>query len=738
MTSIYHKLRANGYSPLPIKDKYPCEKQWYGNGYTPMKNWNRFNQQYPTPNELDAWATWEAGVGIALGELSGVVALDLDNDIDGLHDKIAAIIPNATVKKVGQKGYTAFFKYDPLLFYRKYTWDKAGVRVAELLTTGQQTVVPPTIHPQTKQPYYYITEATLENTPQANLPTLTKEQLLAIDDLFKVEKPPTPTPTYYPPSEDDDHDDLESALNYIDSDNYDSWVQTGMAIKQTLGNAGFSVWDRWSQGSTKYNAAGMQKKWDSFERSDRTVKSIYFEARQRGYVPLQKNYEPKENYQVEIVAGGNLLPILKEEVIFHQEVIPAELLNAPGLIGRTMEYILASALYPQPVLALAAAINAVGTIMAHKVQADIYGLRTNIYNIGIAPSSAGKDHARAAVKRIFTAAGLEKLITGIPKSSTAVPKMVMRNNGKCLILWDEIGRGLKAICSEKASGHEAQITTYLMYMYNSSQEMYTGDEYASNKDQGGRCDIDQPCMNIYGTTVANHFYASLREAEVEDGFLPRWLVFYTDRFDEAGNSQRASNAVPQNLIDEYLAWNEAPTDVNRKMRNGGELENYVVNPPKIQFTPPALKLIEEYMLITRRKTNQLRIAGLYAASAIWGRAGEHAIKLSLLAHEKGGMIEAGAVEWATALTSNRLEWIVDALKKHMSGSDHERNVRKVEAMIKEAGRMGISSTVLTRKTQFLNGREREDVLQTLVSAGLVERIEEKEGKFKTQVYKIIP
>src|ERR1700749_1446973 len=179
---------AKNFSIIPIapKNKFPCELKifpWGAKQYNPASNWQRFSKQRPTPEEIELWKTWEGiGIGIPLGELNGLVALDLDNDTDNLHAQILSIVPDSPVKKKGAKGFTAFYKYTGDIPH-KLSWNKDGVRVAEVLSQGQQTVVEGD-HPQGMQ-YQWLGP----RLGEAELPPLTLEHVSAINALFPETKP---------------------------------------------------------------------------------------------------------------------------------------------------------------------------------------------------------------------------------------------------------------------------------------------------------------------------------------------------------------------------------------------------------------------------------------------------------------------------------------------------------------------------------------------------------------------
>ena len=53
---------------------------------------------------------------------------------------------------------------------------------------------------------------------------------------------------------------LRDALTYIDVDDYDTWIDAGMALKN-CGGAGYELWDKCSKESDKYDPDEQHKKW---------------------------------------------------------------------------------------------------------------------------------------------------------------------------------------------------------------------------------------------------------------------------------------------------------------------------------------------------------------------------------------------------------------------------------------------------------------------------------------------
>ncbi|MBT1516169.1 bifunctional DNA primase/polymerase [Bradyrhizobium sp. SRL28] len=189
------RLIAHGYSPLPIgewgphdwnpKGKEPSkldvnrdgEPEWYR-----LKGWHVFCERQAHPKIIEHWSRWSgAGVGIACG-FGGLVAVDIDDD--ALIAPLLEVLPLVLVAKKGRKGLTAFFRATEPLPSRNYrTTEKRGL--LDFLASGKQTVLPPSVHPDTGRPYEWTTERTLLNTPLADLPALTGTHASAIEGVLR-------------------------------------------------------------------------------------------------------------------------------------------------------------------------------------------------------------------------------------------------------------------------------------------------------------------------------------------------------------------------------------------------------------------------------------------------------------------------------------------------------------------------------------------------------------------------
>ena len=60
--------------------------------------------------------------------------------------------------------------------------------------------------------------------------------------------------------------EIEAALSSIPAQDREVWVQVGMAIKSSLGDAGFPIWDYWSQTADNYRERDARDVWKSFKQ----------------------------------------------------------------------------------------------------------------------------------------------------------------------------------------------------------------------------------------------------------------------------------------------------------------------------------------------------------------------------------------------------------------------------------------------------------------------------------------
>lgn len=82
-------------------------------------------------------------------------------------------------------------------------------------------------------------------------------------------------------------DIARAALACIPPDDRQTWIRVGAALKSEFGEAGFALWDAWSQGAGTYREKDARTAWRSLKRGRINVGTLLFEARRYGWTPDQ-------------------------------------------------------------------------------------------------------------------------------------------------------------------------------------------------------------------------------------------------------------------------------------------------------------------------------------------------------------------------------------------------------------------------------------------------------------------
>ena len=79
-------------------------------------------------------------------------------------------------------------------------------------------------------------------------------------------------------------DEIASALSHIPPEDRGTWVRMAMAVKNALGDEGWSVWDAWSRGSDRYRARDALAVWRSVRAHGPVgIGSLFAEAKRNGW-----------------------------------------------------------------------------------------------------------------------------------------------------------------------------------------------------------------------------------------------------------------------------------------------------------------------------------------------------------------------------------------------------------------------------------------------------------------------
>src|ERR1700682_5558028 len=199
----------------------------------------------------------------------------------------------------------------------------------------------------------------------------------------------------------------------------------------------------------------------------------------------------------------------------------SDLTNPGGVVSEIVDWIVSSSSRPSRELALSATVPFVGALIGRRF-ASPTDLRTNFYSVALASSGYGKDHARTQLKRLFTAAGLDRFAGPNRFMSASALRVAVLAKPSCLCMVDEFGGMMRQINDRKSGIHNLLIRSDLLEMFSSADTYFEGAAYAGSASPEK---LHNPNLCIYGTSTPEDFWGSVSSLNTTDGLLPRFLLF---------------------------------------------------------------------------------------------------------------------------------------------------------------------------------------------------------------------
>lgn len=723
------RLVDNGYPVIPILPGTKKPGRVVRGHWGDYPGWTKHCQRPTTENEIAVWSQWpDAGIGITGGVVAGI-------DIDVADAPLALRIEELARERLGDTPAVRIgLPPKRLLVYRTETPFKGFKRAPiEVLCEGQQFVAYH-LHPDTGRPYEWPEES-LADIDIGRLPSIGEAQARAFADEAYALLPDDLRPARLSGGEgsrpaasnalEGTPAAIEAALAFIPNADldYDSWMRIGMAIKGALGDTGSALFTAWSARSAKNVPETTDKAWASFRPTAIGAGSIYHHAIANGWSPdpaLVLNGTLRMN-------GRHPAKAFLEKLQPATPAAPAEpaapvpdLDRLDGALGVFVAYMLDTAIRPQPWLAVGAALAAIGTLMGRRYRTTS-NLRSNLYVIGMAASGGGKDHARNAIKEAFLAAGLAEHLGGNRLASGAGLLAALRRQPASLFQIDEFGQFLASIIDKRRSPkHLAEIWDLLTELSTSAGSTFFGAEYADQKLKP-REDIIQPCCAIHATTVPDTFWPALRSGSLQDGSLARFLIFRsTEDIPDRNRSPMPLADVPASLIDALQAIAAGvPGIASGNLAQTGA-PTVRPEPYPVPMVPDAEQLFED---LDQEITDRQRQAVGSGHGAVLARVWENTAKVALIkavsADPQQPEIRLQDAEWARDVVACCLETLLTQAQRHIAENDTERNHKRVLEIIRSGGEQGFTKSELIRRTQFLDKRQRDDIVEGLIAAGQI-------------------
>jgi len=389
---------------------------------------------------------------------------------------------------------------------------------------------------------------------------------------------------------------------------------------------------------------------------------------------------------------------------------PDDLLRVPGFVGEVMDYCLQTAPYPNPVMAFCGALSLQAFLAGRKVR-DPGDNRTNVYLLGLAHSSAGKDWPRKVNTRVLHGVGLAECLgerfasgEGVQDALFLTPSMLFQT--------DEIDGMLQSINKAKDARHEGIMST-LLTLYSASNSVFPMRRKAGKESPGV---IDQPCLVIFGTAIPNHYYEALSERMLTNGFFARMVIIEAG---QRGSGQEPSiRDVPPRVLETAQWW----ADYQPGERRGNLLDIYPV-PAVVEQSDEARRLLVEVRQEAEAEYAKAEVKNDSVGTTVWGRVSEQVRKLALIyavsENHLSPSIGQAAVAWASRFIMHQTRRMLFMAFSHVAENPFHAECLKLMQKLRDAPGQELTHSVLLKRMK-IDAKNFRDLVNTLMQRGDVE------------------
>ncbi|OQA76625.1 MAG: hypothetical protein BWY31_04632 [Lentisphaerae bacterium ADurb.Bin242] len=412
--------------------------------------------------------------------------------------------------------------------------------------------------------------------------------------------------------------------------------------------------------------------------------------------------------------------------------IPAEMLHIPGFVEEYVNFIMASAPYPNRSIAFCAALAFLAFLAGRTVK-DERNNRTNIYLVVLAQPGSGKEHPRQVNTAVAMRCGLGASVAdafgsgqGLEDAMFAHPSMLFQV--------DEFDTVFNALKNDK-DGKGEPVMEKLLRFYGASRGIFKMRKLAAKRQDGGKTQsgdddlkIINPNLSIFGTAIPKFFYESLGLRVLLNGLSARCLILDSGRRGRGNAHMVDIDNVPPNIA--------SAVEIIKKYGSENNLHTEFPSPMLIRAMPDAAALLRELNDNYDNKYDYYEERKEAVPMAFWGRAFEKVCKLSMLyaisENVKNPFISVAGIRWAESfvdfLTAQML-YMVDA---YSFENAFDEKSRKVLRYIVEAGKP-IAHAALLKKSHE-SAETLKQIIDTLMENGSITMNIVGEGVKTTRFY----
>lgn len=713
---------------------------------------NSFKEATTDPAIINMWFKYEPNLnyGVRLGQEVGntgkmVIVVDVDSyKVGGAEaleelEKVHGHLPATVEVLTGAGGSHYYFLADCKLKFVGSMGKNIDLKV------NGYVVGPGSVHASRRLYEMEASSDLFEGQVMADVPEWVVDNFAKSAELAedRVEVAPNAEPLH--PSE---RASIKHDLAVISAaGSRDKWLKILMGLhSRSQSKEMFNIADEWSQTCPeKYDASAVTKAWNSFKPGGgityETVRMMVDEERLKD-VDISKLLESLNRMRVADLEYGTVAnPIVEPDgAPMHTKPIcdiPRHLLTIPGKLGLMVDWTNATAMKPQPMFAVQAAL-ALGSVAMGRKFRTTNDNWSSLFFLNIGVSGAGKEHAKTAIERVLRAAKFSSMSPASEYTSDSAIDSMLRMHPTHIAIIDEFGYMLKT-ANAKNNTNGGTARKRLMEVFGrcggtlQPKAFSTATLTQAQRDGFGPRHVENPALTVLGMTTPTPFYEAVGSGALTDGFLNRLIVVESNL-----------GRQPARFVDQV----EVPEDLVRwvrecRVKGDGNLADVidaahseVPAPTILDFSVEARRLFTELEIRCIERMDELEMHGM---AEMYSRVREIAMRVSLIvAHSnEADVIGAEHAHWAIEYVTFWADRAISRMADNIADTPFAALCNDVANLVLKEGRRGLTVFELARKSAKFKGadsRMRHSVFVNLASDRNIRRYDTKSasGKGKTR------
>ena len=625
-------------------------------------------------------------------------ATDIDLDMEESVAVAEHILPDTFIYGRSGKEYSHYVYRVIGAETKKWQTHELGT-IVEIRSTGSQSVIPPSRHPEGGM---YFTNEDVEFTSLTKLDVERFCDEIAVASVF----------THFYPSAGSRHDYVHAMTGALC---HEEWPTE--KIKRVIG-AVLSV-IQGEEDELKDRMNTVVNTIEKHESGDRTKGFTSLEAwMSMPVIAATRRWCSKGKMEGKLVLDAPKLKPSPAKLTFDPE-----LLAVPGLVGDIAKWANRENFIDQPIFGLASGLMCTAMASCNNYIVETWDTPLQPYLMVTAPTGGGKESALRTVSKFGHKMKLDETVFAGFQSYYAMLDTIA-DTGMACWLWDEAARYMAA--AKKATTSDYATLSHVISLYGAANKWVPGSPGRKQTIPA----LEHPFLTVLATAQPDMLMEALTSVASETGFVNRFILFDTGT-EYTGINQKRAHVFPS-----------AISKAAKVLRDHEPLDGDFT---KVKFADTrTFVAFQEFEESSRRRS--------MGGQSTWARANQNALICAGLAaigiSSTRPIIDMDICRWAIKLVtwSNNC-WEEKVRMTAASDSYTEKDSFKVERIInnpnKYVNQSGNSSNqrialqhgftpraVIVRNTRGLETRRRDQILEDLHESELVSSAE----KYNQVVY----